>query len=59
MECRFLLAFLVVFLLASIVTTAKILYEGIKATDEETYRKMLEAIARRAHYLIGKHLKNK
>lgn len=52
MESKFWLTFFVVFLLASIVTTMKILYEGIKAADEETCREMLKAIARRAHYLI-------
>ena len=56
MELKFLLTFFVVFLLASVVTTVKILYDGIKATDEDTCKEMLDSIARRAHHIINKYL---
>ena len=57
MTIKFWIYFSIVFILASIVTTIKILYEGIKATDEETCREMLDSIAKRAHHIINKYLK--
>lgn len=55
-ELKFWLTFLIVLLIASIVTTMKVFYEGIKATDMDTCKEMLDSIAKRAHHIINKYL---
>ena len=57
MTIKFWIYFSIVFIFASIVTTMKVLYEGIKATDMDTCKEMLESIAKRAHHIINKYLK--
>ena len=57
MTIKFLIYFSVIFIFASIVTTMKVLYEGIKATDMDTCKEMLDSIAKRAHHIINKYLK--
>jgi hypothetical protein len=57
MIIRFLIYFSIVLIFASIVTTMKVLYEGIKATDTDTCKEMLDSIVKRVHYIINKHLK--
>ena len=57
MTIKFWIYFSIVFIFASIVTTMKVLYEGIKATDTDTCKEMLDSIAKRAHHIINKYLK--
>ena len=57
MIIKFLIYFSIIFIFASIVTTMKVLYEGIKAADTDTCKEMLNGIAKRAHHIINKHLK--
>ena len=57
MAIKFWIYFSIVFIFASIVTTMKVLYEGIKATDMDTCKEMLDSIAKRAHHIINKYLK--
>jgi len=56
MTIKFWVYFSIVFIFASIVTTMKVLYEGIKATDADTCKEMLDSIAKRAHHIINKYL---
>lgn len=56
MTIKFWIYFSIVFIFASIVTTMKVLYEGIKATDTDTCKEMLDSIAKRAHHIINKYL---
>ena len=56
---KFLIYFSIIFIFASIVTTMKALYEGIKAADTDTCKEMLDSIAKKAHHIINKHLINK
>lgn len=55
MELKFWIYFFTIFMFASFVTTMKILYDGIKSTDEETCKKMLESIAKRMHDMINQY----
>ena len=49
MIIKFLIYFSIIFIFASIVTTMKVLYEGIKAADTDTCKEMLDNIAKKAH----------
>ena len=57
MELKFWIYFVIIFMFASFVTTMKILYDGIESTDDETCKKLLESINKRAHDIINKYLK--
>lgn len=57
MIIKFLIYFSIALIFASIVTTMKVLYEGIKASDTDTCKEMLNSIAKRAHHIINKYLK--
>lgn len=57
MIIKFLIYFSIVLIFASIVTTMKVFYEGIKAADTDTCKEMLDSIAKRAHHIINKYLK--
>ena len=57
MTIKFLIYFSIIFIFASIMTTMKALYEGIKAADTDTCKEMLDGIAKRTHHIINKYLK--
>lgn len=57
MTIKFLIYFSIIFIFASIVTTMKVLYEGIKAADTDTCKVMLDSIAKRVYHKFNKHLK--
>ena len=57
MTIKLLIYFLLLFIFASVVTTMKVLYEGIKAADTDTCKEILDSIAKKAHHIINKYLK--
>lgn len=57
MIIKFLIYFSIALIFASIVTTMKVVHEGIKAADTDTCKEILDSIAKRVHHIINKYLK--